>query len=197
MRALIDAMGAEPLLRASGLKSEPYSSSCRQGALSDLLGARQAGENFFAGFAAPFGRFLAGEFAGLADAAFQGGAKELRLTPWRAIRRRRDHSNKPRALARRRGRSGSSSTPGTRVSPSPPVPARRNVRRRKGRRGLASTPSPTPPRRCRAAESAPMCRAAPRAAPSLRRRRSRSSPMAGCSISSITAPRATRRPRRV
>ena len=85
MRALVDAMGMEPLLRASGLKSEPYSSTCRQGALADLLGAREIGENFFAGFAAPFGRFLAGEFASLADAASREGATELRLTPWRAI----------------------------------------------------------------------------------------------------------------
>jgi precorrin-3B synthase len=85
MRALVDAMGAEPLLRAAGLTSEPYSSTCRQSALSDLLGAREIGENFFAGFAAPFGRFLAGEFANLADAASREGATELRLTPWRAI----------------------------------------------------------------------------------------------------------------
>jgi precorrin-3B synthase len=85
MRALVDAMGAEPLLRSSGLTSEPYSSTCRQGALSDLLGARRVGENFFTGFAAPFGRFLAGEFANLADAASREGATELRLTPWRAI----------------------------------------------------------------------------------------------------------------
>jgi precorrin-3B synthase len=85
MRALIDAMGADALLRACGLKSESYSSTCRQGALFDLLGAREIGENFFAGFAAPFGRFLAQDFADLADAALREGAKELRLTPWRAI----------------------------------------------------------------------------------------------------------------
>ena len=85
MRALVDAMGADALLRASGLTSEPYSSTCRQGALSDLLGARRVGENFFAGFAAPFGRFFAGEFADLAEAISEEGAKELRLTPWRAI----------------------------------------------------------------------------------------------------------------
>ncbi len=85
MRALVDAMGAEPLLRASELTSEPYSSTCRQSALSDLLGARRVGEDFFAGFAAPFGRFLAGEFADLAEAISEEGAKELRLTPWRAI----------------------------------------------------------------------------------------------------------------
>jgi precorrin-3B synthase len=85
MRALVEAMGAEPLPRASGLTSEPYSSTCRQGALSDLLGAREIGENVFAGFAAPFGRFLAQDFAELADAASEVGAKELRLTPWRAI----------------------------------------------------------------------------------------------------------------
>ena len=85
MRALVDAMGAEPLLRASGLTFEPYSSTCRQGALSDLLGAREIGENFFAGFAAPFGRFLAQDFADLADAVSKEGATELRLTPWRAI----------------------------------------------------------------------------------------------------------------
>ena len=74
MRALVDAMGAEPLLRASGLTFEPYSSTCRQSALSDLLGARGIGENFFAGFAAPFGRFLAGEFADLAEAISKEGA---------------------------------------------------------------------------------------------------------------------------
>ncbi len=85
MRALVDAMGAEPLLRASELTSEPYSSTCRQSALSDLLGARRVGEDFFAGFAAPFGRFLAGEFADLAEAISEEGATELRLTPWRAI----------------------------------------------------------------------------------------------------------------
>ncbi len=45
----------------------------------------EVGENFFAGFAAPFGRFLAGEFADLAEAISEEGAKELRLTPWRAI----------------------------------------------------------------------------------------------------------------
>lgn len=85
MRALVEAMGAEPLLRASGLTSEPYSSTSRQGAPFDLLGGRQIGENFFAGFAAPFGRFLARDFADLAEAASEEGAKELRLTPWRAI----------------------------------------------------------------------------------------------------------------
>jgi precorrin-3B synthase len=85
MRALVDAMGAEPLLRTSGLTSEPYSSTCRQGALADLLGAREIDENFFAGFAAPFGRFLAQDFAELAEAISEEGAKELRLTPWRAI----------------------------------------------------------------------------------------------------------------
>ena len=85
MRALVDAMGAEPLLRASGLKSEPYCSNCRQGALSDLLGAHRIGENFLAGLAAPFGRFLAQDFADLADVVSREGAKELRLTPWRTI----------------------------------------------------------------------------------------------------------------
>ena len=85
MRALIDAMGAEPLLRASGLKSEAYSSTCRQSAPADLLGAREIGENFFAGFAAPFGRFFAQDFADLADVVSREGATELRLTPWRAI----------------------------------------------------------------------------------------------------------------
>ena len=45
----------------------------------------EIGENFFAGFAAPFGRFLAQDFADLADAVSKEGAKELRLTPWRAI----------------------------------------------------------------------------------------------------------------
>jgi sulfite reductase beta subunit-like hemoprotein len=73
------------LQETAGLKSEPYSSTCRQGALSELLGARQVGEIIFAGFAAPFGRFLARDFAGLVDAASEAGASALRLTPWRAI----------------------------------------------------------------------------------------------------------------
>ena len=85
MRALVDAMGADALLRASGLTSEPHRSTCRHSRLSDLLGARRVGENFFAGLAAPFGRFLGGEFADLAEAISEEGAKELRLTPWRAI----------------------------------------------------------------------------------------------------------------
>lgn len=85
MHALVDAIGAEPLQRAAGLKSEPYSSTCRQGALSELLGARQVGEIILAGFAAPFGRFLARDFAGLVEAASEAGAWALRLTPWRAI----------------------------------------------------------------------------------------------------------------
>jgi precorrin-3B synthase len=85
MRALVDAMGAEALLRASGLKSEPYRSTCHDQLLADLLGARRVGEVFFAGVAAPFGRILAQDFATLAEAALQAGATELRLTPWRAI----------------------------------------------------------------------------------------------------------------
>jgi precorrin-3B synthase len=85
MRALVAAMGAEPLLRASGLTSKPYSSTCRQSSLSDLLGAREIGENFFTGFAAPFGRFLAQDFAELAETISEKGATQLRLTPWRAI----------------------------------------------------------------------------------------------------------------
>jgi precorrin-3B synthase len=85
MRALIEAMGVEPLLRSSGLAFERYSSTCRHGALSDLLGARNVGESFFAGFAAPFGRFFARDFAELAEVISDEGAKELRLTPWRAF----------------------------------------------------------------------------------------------------------------
>jgi precorrin-3B synthase len=85
MRALVAAMGAEPLLEASGLKPAPYRSTCHAGLLSDLLGARQAGQDFFAVVAAPFGRLLARDLAKLAEAALQTGAKELRLTPWRAM----------------------------------------------------------------------------------------------------------------
>ena len=73
MRALVDAMGADALPRASGLTFEPYSSSCRQGALSDLLGARKLGEHIFAGFAAPFGRLLARDFADLIAAISDEG----------------------------------------------------------------------------------------------------------------------------
>jgi precorrin-3B synthase len=85
MRALVAEMGAEPFSQASGLKFEPYRSTCHKSALFDLLGARRVGEKFFAGFAAPFGRLLADDFASFVEAASQAGSTELRLTPWRAI----------------------------------------------------------------------------------------------------------------
>ena len=172
MRALVDAMGAEPLLRASGLTSEPYSSTCRQGALSDLLGARQVGENFFAGFAAPFGRFLAQDFADLADAVSEEGAKELRLTPWRAIlapTQSLEQAARIAEAARALGFIVDAGDARLAIAACPGAPecsqaqgADAHWPRRHRRRRESAFPRRN--RRC-------MCRAAPRAAPSLRRRR--------------------------
>ncbi len=85
MRAFVAAMGVDPLSRACGLKFESYASTCRQGALPDLLGARRIGDNYVAGFAAPFGRFFARDFTELVELASQADVKEFRLTPWRAL----------------------------------------------------------------------------------------------------------------
>ena len=85
MRALVDALGVQPPLGEAALSAVPYHSACRTASMADLLGARQAGEGFFAGIATPFGRWLASDFSRVIEAAAQEGGSELRLTPWRAV----------------------------------------------------------------------------------------------------------------
>lgn len=50
-----------------------------------ILGLQKLGQKCFVGAGLLFGRISADELAGLAQAAEQAGAQELRLTPWRAI----------------------------------------------------------------------------------------------------------------
>ncbi len=85
MRALVAEQGVEALLQTANLRAEPYRSACQSASLEALLGAHKIGEICFAGAAAPYGRLRAEELAGLAEAAAEAGATELRLTPWRAM----------------------------------------------------------------------------------------------------------------
>jgi len=81
MRALIGEAGADAVFHAAGLASRPYRSTCRGASARDYLGAQDG----FAGAAASYGRLRAKDFVRLIDAAERQGAKELRLSPWRAL----------------------------------------------------------------------------------------------------------------
>ncbi len=85
MRALVEALGAAPVLNAAGLQAEPYRSTCRGASMRDLLGAQRRADACFAGVAAPFGRCSAEDLAQFVEVVLQEGGQELRLTPWRAL----------------------------------------------------------------------------------------------------------------
>lgn len=85
MRALVEALGANSVLRRAGVQAEPYRSSCRGASMRDLLGARTPAGACFAGVAAPFGRWFAKDLAQFVEIVLQGGGEELRLTPWRTL----------------------------------------------------------------------------------------------------------------
>jgi precorrin-3B synthase len=50
----------------------------------DFLGVQALGDGAFLGIGLPFGRIAAEDLAGLAGSAAAAGARDLRLTPWRA-----------------------------------------------------------------------------------------------------------------
>lgn len=84
MRRLVAVVGRDRLLRQAGLVASDAAPRAETRARV-FLGARQAGEIFFAGVAAPSGRWRTAELARLAALAQSPGLSELRVTPWRAF----------------------------------------------------------------------------------------------------------------
>jgi precorrin-3B synthase len=84
MRDLVSARGADAIVREARLapSGSPRSRPVRSAA---FLGVQPLGSAAFVGAGLPFGRMAAEDLAGLAAAAGDAGARELRLTPWRAI----------------------------------------------------------------------------------------------------------------
>lgn len=84
MKRLVAALGLERVLDRAGLAS---ALDARRPKVppAPFLGVQQADRLFFAGAAAPSGRWRASELAQLAALAEAKGMGELRLTPWRAV----------------------------------------------------------------------------------------------------------------
>ena len=183
MGALIEAIGVEPLLSVSGLKFEPYRSSCFGARPSDWLGARQNRQYAHAGFAAPFGRLRARDLSTLAETAARVGGTEFRLTPWRAIlapTQTLEQAERVIDEARKLGLIVDASDARLAIAACPGAP---ECSQAGDRREAASTPSLVSPERCFPRGSVSMSPVAPRAAPSHRPHPSRLSPMAMFSTS--------------
>jgi precorrin-3B synthase len=84
MKRLVVALGAGRVLDKAGLAGAPAARPPKAPP-PRLLGARQTDRLFFAGAAAPFGRWRAHDLAQLAELAEAKGKGEARLTPWRAV----------------------------------------------------------------------------------------------------------------
>ena len=86
MSDLVNERGAEAIAAQAGLQpSPPPHTVARAANPSRLLGAHPLGEGAFVGVGLPFGRMDAEAFDTLACAAAAQGARELRLTSWRAL----------------------------------------------------------------------------------------------------------------
>ncbi|CAJ0858433.1 precorrin-3B synthase [freshwater sediment metagenome] len=83
MRSLVAAIGAEAVFSKAGLTATPNVRS--KVTPAGFLGARDANGLFYAGVAAPSGRWQARALRRLAALADEHGLGELRLTPWRAF----------------------------------------------------------------------------------------------------------------
>ncbi|RFB76298.1 precorrin-3B synthase [Methylovirgula sp. 4M-Z18] len=86
MRDLIGHIGLAHFVDALDLENgplPPFQSRTARHSGADCLGFHADAR--FTGVAMPFGRWTAGSFRGLAEAARRFGCGELRLTPWRAI----------------------------------------------------------------------------------------------------------------
>lgn len=84
MRRLVALAGLDALLKEAGLVAQAYS-HCAPTSPFAFLGACETRGIFYAGVAAPSGRWRAEELARLAQLAEDEGRAELRLTPWRAF----------------------------------------------------------------------------------------------------------------
>jgi precorrin-3B synthase len=85
MRDLVAAYGAEAIGREAGLAPVGSPVTARIVHPSHFLGVHPLGKAAFVGIGLPFGRITAEDVAELASAAATNGARDLRLTPWRAI----------------------------------------------------------------------------------------------------------------
>jgi precorrin-3B synthase len=86
MGDLVALRGIEAILQQAGLARA--GATCAAGRPADpciLLGPQRLGSAAYLGVGLPFGRIVAEDLAALAAAATANGARELRLTPWRAI----------------------------------------------------------------------------------------------------------------
>jgi precorrin-3B synthase len=84
MSALVARIGVGPLLEGAPIAMARDAEGAF-GANGKILGAQNVGAYSFVGAGLLFGRIEADELEGLAQAAQDGGAVELRLTPWRAL----------------------------------------------------------------------------------------------------------------
>jgi precorrin-3B synthase len=85
MRDLVVAHGAATIAREAGLAHSGPPRPARTVPSSMILGAHALGSAAYLGVGLPFGRIVAEDLAELALVAAASGARELRLTPWRAI----------------------------------------------------------------------------------------------------------------
>jgi precorrin-3B synthase len=85
MRDLVAACGAETIGREAGLTPVDSPPAARAVHPPRLLGVHPLGAAAFVGVGLMFGRIVAEDLAELALIATANGARELRLTPWRAI----------------------------------------------------------------------------------------------------------------
>jgi len=85
MRDLVAAQGAEAVAREAGLVHVHAPMSERLLDPAAFLGIHTLDSAAFVGMGLPFGRMTAEDFSSVQSAAAANGAREIRLTPWRAI----------------------------------------------------------------------------------------------------------------
>jgi precorrin-3B synthase len=85
MRDLVAAQGVEVIAREAGLNETPAPVSGRLVRPSTTIGPHALGSSALVGVGLPFGRVVAEDLDDLASLAAANGARELRLTPWRAF----------------------------------------------------------------------------------------------------------------
>jgi precorrin-3B synthase len=86
MGDLVALLGVETIGQQAGLAHAGWPRTAgRMAAPSILLGAQRLGSAAYLGVGLPFGRIVAEDLGALAAAGTVNGARELRLTPWRAI----------------------------------------------------------------------------------------------------------------
>jgi precorrin-3B synthase len=85
MRALVAQRGAAAIFAAAGCPVIDRPAPRRRAPMSALLGVHAFGPTYTAGAALPLGRMAAEVFSASARMARDCGARDIRLTPWRAL----------------------------------------------------------------------------------------------------------------